>query len=958
MLFEPKSLILRTIVPGRYIQPALLIAILIFQTPVFAAPHGVTVTPPASRTVEPRAFTTLAFTITNTGTNKDTFLLSPHLPQGWSTISSLGPITLKPGGHKKKLLTVSVPPTALSTIAYPIGLTVTSKLDAAVTATATARLHIKDMLGLRLTPGPYPELVWAGETVHYDFEIKNLGNSNDVFEIKATSSRKWKFKLSEKRVALGPYKKKKIHLILKVPSEVQQDQLHVLSFQVVSVKATQQGMDISDEAKIRLKTITVPDKDGSVYLELPASMELEVSQSNDQNNSMPETRLRIEMAGELSEEYATRLYFNNTFFEDDGAEEDYRFDLNKKDQWDLSMGHTFADFTRLTEDLSGRGISTRTYSKHLETVFWAGLSNDNDSDIIIDDGDEKDDNDEYDNDTEEDAYAVGASLIGLINKRGKIKATSTFTTRKDNDWKRHLYSVAGEYQLFEPLTISGEIAYGSEGISDREKKDSAWFTRSDFSWNSMGFSAEYYHGGTDYPGGITDEEGIGIYSQYQPIEPLTLWVDYQRYNDNVDNNPENITTKTEKLRCGPQFRYGIWPTLDITWELEKEKNNNETPLSGRDNVKETISLGMYKAFPILSLSTRGKWGRDKDKLRANSTRTSEYNVIVSGYFKQFNWEVGYTRDESLEDDRDSSEIKEKMEYRLGCRLFNLLDLNAEYTNETSRCDNDETTREETFDVDLTLSKKIGIGKNNSLDIKFESNNLTEDKDKEWKIGLIWRSEFAAPIPWMKTKGRVKGQLFLDENGDGKRGPDESVYPKTRITMNKIHVYTDDKGIFEFPVQEPDTYVLDMDISNLSSGIVPVTPLPMNIDLKKGDSVFMDIALEQVGTIQGMVFDDVDKNLTINDDEEGLSPIRLILLRGDKEVQEAFTDQKGKYVLSDVKPGDYIVKIDKAYLPRRYVMTTPETVPVKIVSKEQLLDLNFGAHEKPRKIIKTFFKKKK
>ena len=196
--FKPLALVRS--VSNKYLSLAFIIFIFIFQAPVFAGPHGITVAPPAPRIVEPRAFTTLVFKITNAGTSKDTFLLSTHLPEGWSTISSLGPITLKPGQYKKKLLTISVPPTALSTISYPIELTVRSKTDAATTATATAQLHVKNILGLRLTPGPYPELVWSGETVNYDFEIKNLGNSNDIFEIKAESSRKWKFEISKKTV--------------------------------------------------------------------------------------------------------------------------------------------------------------------------------------------------------------------------------------------------------------------------------------------------------------------------------------------------------------------------------------------------------------------------------------------------------------------------------------------------------------------------------------------------------------------------------------------------------------------------------------------------------------------------------------------------------------------------------------------------------------------------------------
>ena len=899
--------------------------------------------PPGSRLVAPRAFTTLSFAITNNGITKDAFTLSIKLPEGWSTISSLNPVTLKPGQLKKKLITVSVPPAALSNLNYPVQLTVASRTDATVKSTVTTELRVKDVLGLRLTPEPYPELVWAGEIVNYGFEIKNLGNSDDIFEIKTSSSRNWKTEIS-KNIKLGPYQKKVVHLLLKVPRDVKQDQLHVLSFQVSSVNAAKQGRDISDKTKIRLKTIAPADKTGTTYRELPGSMELEFSEINDKIKGMPEVSMRLEIAGDLNEEYFSRLYVDNTFWGDEA--ENYFFELNKKEKWDLSLGHTYADFTRLTEDLSGEGISTRTYGKQFETVFWAGRSDtETGSENAVEDD-------------EDDDYSVGAGITALIGEKGRLCATSIFTDQKDSDWTKRLYSLSGEYKIFKPVILSGEVAYGSENTETQQKKDSAWFVKSDFNWERSGISADYYHGGTDYPGGITDEEGIGVYSYYQLFEPLTIWFDYQRYNDNVDDNPANITTRTEKIKAGPQFRYGNWPTIDVTLEREKKKNNDLNILTGNDRVEDSVALGLYKAFPFISLSTMGKWGMDRNLLKKTSARTSGYNATAGGYYKMLNWRISYDRDDSRQEDTDSREIKEKMEYSLGCRLFNFLDVNGEYSNEIIRSDNDKT-REETFDIDLTVRKKIGIGKKQSLDLKFEWDNVTEDVDSEWKIGLVWRMNFGMPVPWIKTKGRVSGQLFLDEDGSGKRGADEIIYPKTRISLNQMHVYTDKNGIFEFPVQDPGNYHLDMDMSRLSSGIIPATTFPRDIALEKGDNIFIDIPLEQVGTIQGVVFDDGNKNfLQDKKNEDGLSPIRLVLLQDEKEIQEAFTDQKGKYILADVKPGDYILKIDKDYLPRRYIMTTPETIRVSIISKEQVSGLNFGAYKKPRKIIKTFFKKKK
>ena len=916
-----------------------LLFILIVPTRVFAGFHAVEVIPPGPRLVSPRTLVTLSFAIKNTGAVKDTFFLAIDLPEGWSSISSLNPVTLKPGQRKKKLITVSVPPTALSNIPYPVKLTVTSKADATVYATATAELRIKDVLGLRLTPEPYPKIAWAGETVTYGFEIRNLGNSDDIFDIEARSSRNWKVKTSQERLKLGPYQKEVVHVLLKVPRDIRQEQLHVLSFRVFSVKAKEQGKDISDEAKIRLKAIKVVDIREKTYLELPATLELEFSEISDKTDSMPETRLRFETAGDLTEEYHSRLYFKGTFFEDENEGEDYRFDLSKKEDWDLSLGHTSTDFTRLTGDLSGEGVSTRTYGKRLETTFFAGRS------------------DAESSDDEHDEHSVGANITALFGEKSRVGLTSLFMDKECRAGNKGLYSLFGEYQLFEPLTLSGEIAYGFENTDTQKKEDAAWFTRSDFNWERLGLSAEYYRGGTDYPGGITDEEGFNIYSRYRLFKPFSLWADYRRFNDNVDNNPANLTTKTEKIRGGPQFRYGRWPTVDVTWERERKKSNELASQTGQDKVEENISLQMYKSFKYITLSTTGKWGADKDMLSDTKASTSEYNATASGYLKMFNWGVSYDRNDNLQEQAAYRDTTEKITYQLGCHLFNILSANVEYTDEVTKT-NGSKTRKYTYDVDLDLTKRIGIGKGQSLGLKFEWDNVTEDEEREWRIGLVWRWNFGTPIPWIKIKGRVRGQLFLDEDGNGTRGADEKVYPKTRITLNRMHVYTDEKGIFEFPVLDPGDYRLELDMTELPSGVIPAISLPRDISLSKGDEIFIDIPLEQVGTIRGTVFDDKNKNMQKDEEEDGLSPIRIILEQNGEEIQDAFTDQQGRYILTDVTPGDYVIKIDREYLPHRYIMTTPETIKVGVKFKEQIADINFGAYKKPRKIIKTFFKKKK
>jgi hypothetical protein len=252
-------------VNAKIISYICLSVLLIAGTPAFGASPDVEVTAPAPKLVSPRGFPSLVFVIKNTGNTEDTFDLSLHLPEGWSSITSVKPVTLKPGGHKKKLITISVPLTAQSDKIYPVKLTATSRTDHSVQATGTARISVKPVMGLRLTPQPYPKLAWAGETINYGFKIRNLGNGEDTFEVQAYSSRDWKMHLPKNRFVLGPYQDEVVKVALMVPKGIMQEQINLLSFRVFSVTAEKEGKDISDEAKLRLKIIPVVEKKGKTY---------------------------------------------------------------------------------------------------------------------------------------------------------------------------------------------------------------------------------------------------------------------------------------------------------------------------------------------------------------------------------------------------------------------------------------------------------------------------------------------------------------------------------------------------------------------------------------------------------------------------------------------------------------------------------------------------------------------
>ncbi len=923
-----------------------------FPPAAFGASPAVTVSDPAPRQIAPGGFPSLVFIIKNTGTSRETFDLSLHLPKGWSAISFVHPVTLEAGGQKKKLITLSVPAATPATQNYQALLTARSTSDPGVQATGTASIGITAVQGLQLTPLPYPELSWAGKTVKYGFEIKNRGNSRDTFAVSAHSSRSWGLRISEEKVVLEPYQKKTVNVALKLPENIQQEELNMLSFQVYSVTARDLGKDIQEEAKLRIRAIPVETTEEKTYLELPGSLEWRVNEVAEESKTMPETKLRLDTGGDLNDAYSTRLHLNTSVFGDDDEVEDYVFTLAKKEAWDLTLGKTSAELSPLSRSISGTGGSITTFGERMDSTVFAGLVDDDDS-------------------TRE---GFGVRLASRVGEKSTLGITSSYINGKTNAEKSWAANIFGEHSLFDPLTLHAELGYGSdadEDDSDDETPEAqralAYLAGGEFDLEALQINGELYSSPLGYPGSRDDQEGFRLYGRYQISQFLSFWALFHRYNDNVNNDPTLLTTTTDTFKLGSQLRYGIWPTLNVTWEREKEKSNDvtsrmDTDTVETDRIEDSISMELYKSFPHLTLSGRGKWGTTRESTEDGDQNVREYGATAGGSLKMFTWRLSYDRTEEFEVDSGSMETTDTLEYGLGCNAYEprtgcSLRGDIRGSTEWNTSSDDAPTRTEQYDASLEISKELGTTRQHALGLTYEIDNITESEEREWKIGLVWRWNFDTPIPWIKTKGIIRGRIFLDTDGNGIRDAGEKIYPMIQVRLGRRKTYTNADGFFAFPPLDAGTYVLEVDMSRLPSGLLPTIALPHTVELNKGDTMAVAIPLAQIGTIRGTVFDDANRDTQHGDGEDGLSPIRIVLVHKDKEIQEGFTDARGNYQLSDIEPGEYEVKIDTRYLPRRYHTTTPETVTVRVHSREEISGVDFGAYKKPRTIIKTFFKKK-
>ena len=200
-----------------------------------------------------------------------------------------------------------------------------------------------------------------------------------------------------------------------------------------------------------------------------------------------------------------------------------------------------------------------------------------------------------------------------------------------------------------------------------------------------------------------------------------------------------------------------------------------------------------------------------------------------------------------------------------------------------------------------------------------------------------------------TKGRLEGFIFVDSNGNGRRDMGEVGVSNLIVSVDGVQVLSNGRGsgFYKFPPLPPGQYQLDID--NLPARFVPAVELPAAVGLSTGMTTSLDIPLIEIGTIEGTVFNDINRNGIREADEAGLGGVIILLQASDGEIIEEISDGFGFYIFPDLLEGEYRLILDPSTLPDRFDSTTPSDVRLTL-ERGGFARVEFGVAERPRVIL--------
>jgi hypothetical protein len=846
----------------------------------------------SAKDVAPGEFATHVFSVLNDSSSADTLDFVFTIPDNWALLGAPTNVSLDPGEQQTLFVTVTVPSDTAAG-EYEVTLTATSQEDYTQSGTASGLVNVSIVNELEVIL-PHSQSVQPGSTVTYEIGVINRGNAQDTVSIEATSAEGFPVSISDSTVSLAPQERFTVTLKLEIPVDADAGR----DLLTISV-ASQLYAGVAKQDSLFTTVLPSPPQaiGGTLMEELPSRLSFSVGQNVFTGNLDSSLTLSIS-GGVLDGYFSSYLSFASIFGPD--ALDLTRFSISYRQTPSVyELGDVYARITNLLS-LHGRGGSIEIDDAYYGLTF-VGCASPEEGQAAI-------------------SLAVGPSVcrLGIAHLERRSESSNQI-----------VWSLTGKAEPFEDWTIGMEGALGK----DNNLSSSAFLFNTDIDSGSYYFNAQVFSVGSYFPGLRRDSAGLSV-SQRIRISAFSFAASMSHDWDNLSNDPSFSRTISDELgvnMSATPIEQGpiVNATVEFTWARDPE-------LTAKNDVRRVLFFELRNLEDVLPYSFSGKVSDQLDHITEMSYRSLTFSEGIGLSIKEFDIFVRLTHTKNIE--LETSElISGGTVVDISCRADGSPHSGSiSFTN-----DEDE--------FDLSVSVKAEIISNFDLDLRTTVGWDRADATPatfSWGAAFSWR--FDLPVLFLVTKSRVNGHVFLDQNSnrqlDGGDLPLEGVI----VSMDRIDVSTDDNGWFRFPPVKPGSYRLDVSHLPLNAQFV----YKPTVSLSPGMTADIDIPLTPVSFVEGVLFNDVNKDGIRSEDEGGFAQVRIILANKQGDEIDSYTKARGEFSFSDILPGQYELKVDATTLPDRFVFTTEKTLLIDVSSQEHR-QIELGGYIKSREVVITF-----
>ena len=554
-------------------------------------------------------------------------------------------------------------------------------------------------------------------------------------------------------------------------------------------------------------------------------------------------------------------------------------------------------------------------------------------------------------------WNVGLGWMKLSDLRSAVGAL------EPDDY--HIFSAESSFRLLPGLNLLADarLAFGN-GSGD----EADYLVKAGPYWKGKRLSAEFYYTratpGFPYLGGgmAWNREGFTFMGSYRPVGPLSLFAGIDTFNENLARLLDRPVTDYTTYRTGVNISLRALPHLTVSYNMSS-RNSYRLERDTGDSSFGMLLLSLARHYRRLYWSLYFNGGNYRDRIdptrdylfrryaaQLRKTFISRAYLYLNGYY-DYRREVG------------SGIVTKNSNVQLGANLSLAakLMLDLQFTYALNRQENTGYSSSNTGGGGGLVYYVRPLKMNVALRYLYSHIHV----DSGYNDGRYYHQIFLninKVVNWgggrgggilggiLKKKSKVLGLVFVDENLNGERDPDEELLEGIDVLMDRQKVArSDSNGEFKISSTEPGSRNLSLDMRNIPAFYEPADD-KTEVFLEKGKTVSVNVPVVPLGHISGKLYLDVNENDERDGDDELLPDVLIALYKDGEALRAVVSNSAGMFTFDNVRPGLYSIVVDEVDIQRVYSHTGRSILEVTVEPWEEKtgLELLVKKYKKPRK----------
>lgn len=842
---------------------------------------------------QPRQAVTLAFSVQNRTGAAAEFEPNLILPHGWKRITTPLPFSLEPNERTVNLVSFLIPEDAAAgeqTVTYAVQ----QRFQPAIRESAAVNLRVLPVLKLQAFPKDAPDAVASGEEYAAVFVLRNGGNVPLTVDFQLRSSLGNAVTPDAGRITLAAGEAREVVAAVKTAPARR------LVVDVLTLDASADDAKLTERASRAVKLL--PRLSGlDRYRTVPATLTLRYLTQERDGTRQAGWQTEVSGQGALDESGTQRIGFlvrqpDRRTASAFGMLDESRLEYSGQNA-SLALGDHAYSLSPLTEaGRYGRG-ARGAYQTAGGIDLKVYRMEDRDSQRPA----------------KQSALGLGLVLndetrIGLnyLSKGGAVTG-----------------QVLGlRVQLHQGLLFAadGEVAHGLSGGG------SAVHGQVRSSGDTLRYHASLLRAPPDFRGYYRDQAWLNGGFDYLATPQWTARGHLAWQRSNLARAAGRTAPDERRLTLGADY---LLPSGNrLTLDYFGRRTVDLQPQPTADAVHHALRLGAIQRFKTLSLTVSGERGYTDNKLQGERFATA-LCLLAAGW--QATDRLHYSAQLSRDDNTYSNARQPRqtsagagMNYDVAERTRLSLYLQGTFAQQDSTSYN------------LSLQHEFASGQSVQMMLRRTAGSTSQNDAM-----ISYSIPFDLPVARRKNLAPVQGRLFDAANGIG--------VADAALDLGGLIAVTDAQGRFSFPAAQVGKQYLSMLRAGNATGMVPVRPLPMEIEVQESSDNELDVAMVRAGSVAGrvMVYDHAEQPPTQwLVATHGMAGILVILRSGEREVRR-LTDGNGHFRIAGLPAGKWAVSVSDEGMPSGHRLVQQE-IGVEI-SPDQEATVNFRLVPRPRKV---------